>query len=250
MGVDVPVAPKASGLSTVLNVIAAPREAFAALRLVPTWGWAFIIAAILMIAGTALEAPAARHVGVAQIQRMQATNPMFAQMSDQKKQAMIDRARKPSIVGLFFAPVILLLFVLLNTVFMLVGNAVGRGSADFKRLWSGSMNIAVPTVGLGALVTGLIVMLRGADTFGSQTEMMRAMPGLGMLPLGGSPALTTMLATISIFSVWGLFLNATMLQTTAGTSKGVAWGFAALVLVLAALASGGFAMVGQNFGVS
>lgn len=250
MAVDVPVAPKQSGLSTVLNVMAAPREAFAALRVVPTWGWAFIIAAVLMIAGTALEAPAARHVGVAQIARMQATNPMFAQMSSEKKQAMIDKARKPSIMGLIFAPVILLLFVLLNTVFMLIGNAVGKGTADFKRLWAGSMNIAVPTLGLGSLVTGSIVMLRGADAFNSQSELMRSMPGLGMLPISGSAALATALATISIFAIWGLFLNATMLQTTAGTSKGVAWGFAALVLLLGALASGGFALIGQNFGVS
>lgn len=250
MGVDVHVAPKQSGLTTVLNVIAAPREAFTALRLVPTWGWAFIIAAILMIAGTALEAPAARHVGVAQIQRMQSTSPLFAQMSDQKKKDMIDKARKPSLTSLFFAPCILLLFALLNTLFMLIGNAVGRGSADFKRLWAGSMNIAVPTLGLGAVVTGLIVMLRGPDAFNSQAEMMRAMPGLGMLPFNGSAVLTTMLATISIFSIWGLFLNATMLQTTAGTSKGIAWTFAALVLLLGALASGAFAMIGQSFGVS
>ena len=37
-------APKANGLSTLLNVIAAPKEAFETLKVAPTWGWAMIVA--------------------------------------------------------------------------------------------------------------------------------------------------------------------------------------------------------------
>jgi len=61
MGASAPVAQKANGLSNVVNVLTAPREAMESLRVAPTWGWAFLIAAILSCLGQYLLTPAVSH---------------------------------------------------------------------------------------------------------------------------------------------------------------------------------------------
>jgi len=241
-------AAKAGGLSTVINTIAAPSDAFETLRVAPTWGWACLIAIVLLLIGTYLQGPAARHAGVAQVQQMMTTSSLFANMTPQQKQAAIARAGQPSpwpfagqIVALFF-------IVFLNTLFTLIGNAVGKGQADFKRLWAGSMNIAVPTFALGSIVIGIITMLRGPDAFSTPADIARAMPSLAYLMPHGSPVLTVFLTGISIFSLWGLFLNATMLRVTGRVSPGVAWTFAALITLLGALVAAGLFGAAHNAG--
>lgn len=250
MGVSTPVAAKANGLSTVIDTIAAPAEAFERQRAAPTWGWALIITVVLMLAGAYLQGPAARHVAVLQTQRFINTSSLAANMSAEKKQQVIENAGKPSvfsyagpIVGLFIA-------VFFNTLILLIGNAVGRGQADFKRLWCGSMNIAVPTLGVGAIVVGIIATIRGADSFNSAMAIAQAVPSLGMLTPHGSAPVVAFLSAISVFTIWGFFLNATMLRVTAKTSPAIAYTFAAIVVLLGALLSAGGVALAHNFGMA
>lgn len=249
MGVSAPAASKANGLSTVGNVFTAPGEAFETLRIAPTWGWAVALAIVLMCAGAFLQGPAARHAGVAQVQHMIATNPMYASVSDAQKQQIVERAGKPSIF--VYAGVIVTLFiaVLLNTVILLIGNAVGRGQADFKRLWCGSMNIAVPTLGVGAVVLGIIVAMRGPDAFSNAFQIAQAVPSLGMLAPASNPVLATFLSAVSVFTLWGFFLNAAMLRVMGKTSPAVAYTFAAIVLILGAFAAAGGAAFSHRMGM-
>lgn len=233
MGVSAP-AVQANGLPTVVDTIASPTEAFERQRTAPTWGWALLICVVLMIAGALLQAPAARHAAVGQIQHMLG-NPKFATLSDAQKQQMIANAGKPSLLTYAGPAVWLLVAVLFNTLFMLLGNLAGRGQADFKRLWCGSMNIAVPTLGIGAVALGIITMLRGADSFNSSAALAQAVPGLGMLVPHAGIVFGTFLAGINIFAVWGFFLNATMLRVTGKTNAAVAYIFAGIVLILGAM---------------
>lgn len=244
MSVSAPVAGKANGLSTVINTVAAPSEAFETLRAAPTWGWACVIVIVLMLIAAYLEAPASRHAGVAQLQQSFATSPIFASLTPEKKQQMLAAAGKPSPIA-FIAPlVIVFIAVFFNTVIMLIGNAVGRGSTDFKHLWAGSMNIAVPTIGLGGVITGIIMTLRGPESFNTTIDTLRAMPSLGTFVSTGSPATIAFLCSISVFTLWGLYLNATMLRVMAKTVSGVAYAFAAIVLLLgAALTASYFALI-------
>ncbi len=133
-----------------------------------------------MLIGAYLEGPGSRHATVAR------DAAKFLEEHDLRKRsggaAAADtgkrrQSRRP--VAISFRQSILFIAVLLNTVFMLIGNAIGRGSADFKRLWCGSMNIAVPTIGLSAVILGVIMMLRGADSFNTTLDTMRAIPSLG-----------------------------------------------------------------------
>lgn len=241
MSVSVPAAAKANGLSTVINTIAAPGEAFQTLGEAPTWGWALIVVLVLLVGGLVLQGPALRHAAVTTTQHMLATNTTMASLPDDKKAQMLARAGGTSpwtyvfpIVGVFVA-------VLLNTIVMLIGNALGGGKTGFKHLWAGSMNIAVPTIGIGTVVLGVITMLRGPDSFGNSFDIARAMPGLAMLVPHANMVVGGALSAISIFTIWGVFLNATMLRVMARTSAGVAWTFAVIVALggalLAALAA-------------
>jgi hypothetical protein len=239
---------KASGLSTVVNTVAAPSEAFETLRAAPTWGWACLIAIILLAIGTYLQGPATRHAGAAQTQRMMATSSLFANLTPAQKTAAIDRAKKPSPWAYLFVVFTLFIVAVLNTLMTLIGNAIGKGQADFKRLWAGSMNIAVPTLGLGAIVLGIITTLRGADSFNNSIDIATATPSLAYIMPHGSPGLTVFLAGFSIFTIWGLFLNATMLRVMAKTSARFAYTYAALITVLGALLAAGLVAVAHNAG--
>lgn len=249
MTASAPAAEKSGGLSTVISTIAAPNEAFETLRAAPTWGWACIIALVLMLAGSYLQGPATRHAAVATMQRAVTTSSLFANMKPADKQAAIERSGKPSVFTYVTLVFVLFFAVFFNTIFMLIGNAIGRGQADFKRLWSGSMNIAVPTLGIGALVLGIILAARGPDGFTSNAQIYGAMPGLGMLAPQNSPVLAGFLSAITIFSVWGVYLNATMLRVTAKTGSGVAWTMAIVVLLLGALTTAAFVAGARNMGL-
>ncbi|HET7814459.1 MAG TPA: hypothetical protein VFL13_08805 [Candidatus Baltobacteraceae bacterium] len=248
MTVSAPVAEKPNGLSTVVNTIAAPNEAFETLSRVPTWGWACVIALILLLVGTFLQGPASRHAGVAMMQHAVTNSSIFANMSAEKKQEAVANAGKPNASSYVVVAIMLFVAVFFNTLFMLIGNAIGRGQADFKRLWCGSMNIAVPTLGLSAIALGLITTIRGADSFNSTSDLYAAVPGLGMLFHNGSPVLAAFFSAITVFSLWGWFLNATMLRVMAKTSAGVAYTMATIVLLLGAFVAAGFASFARGMG--
>lgn len=251
MGVELQTTQTAGGLTTVVDTIAAPKTAFQRLREQPTWGWAFLIAFILMVVGSVITAPAQQHAQVASMQRY-FSKPAAASISDAKKQEMINNIQHPSVPGRIFGyaavGIILLLIVLFNTVIVLIANALGGGDGNFKRYWAGSMNMAVPTLALSTIVVGIIAMIRGADSFSSTIDLQAAAPSLGTF-IHPSPALTVFFSSISIFSLWGLYLNATQMQTN-NVNKTVSWVFAALILLGGASMFAGFIQILANLGLA
>lgn len=234
--IDQTQAPKANGLSTVINTIVSPNEAFQAIRTAPTWAWAFIVCAVVYLVGYALLLPASNHAALGLIQHMIATNPAIAGMSDERKAKMLSDATNPSVVkectnallglvGIFIA-------ALLNTLFMLLANVIGKGDASFKKLWSGSMNVLVPSFALGELVAGIIAAIRGPESYGTVTEILRSVPGLGLLAGNMSGFGAGFLAALSVFALWGLVLNALMVRTVGRVPAAVAWTFAIVITLL------------------
>ncbi|MBV9270300.1 MAG: hypothetical protein JO165_04345 [Candidatus Eremiobacteraeota bacterium] len=250
MGVEVQTTQSSSGLATVLDTVAAPKTAFERLREQPTWGWAFLIAFVLMILGAILTAPAQQHVQYATLQRNINTSPFYKSLSDAKKADILNSARNPSIVsrivGYVVVGITLLLIALFNTIVVLIGNAAGRGDGNFKRYWCGSMNMAVPTIALGSVVAGIIAMIRGPESFSTSAELTRAVPSLGSF-IHPSPAATAFFSAISVFSLWGLYLNATQMGVNR-VSKGVAWATAIVILLAGAALYGGVIMVFAKYG--
>jgi len=249
MGVEAQTAQSSSGLATVVDTIAAPRTAFERIRQQPTWGWAFLIAFVLMIVGSILTAPAQQHAQVASLQR-NFSKPVYASVSDARKQAILNNAEHPSVGARVFGyaavGIVLLLFVFFNTLLVLIGNAIGGGDGTFKRYWAGSMNIAIPTAALSTIVVGIICMLRGADSFNSSIDIAAAAPSLGMF-IHPSPAATVFFSSISIFSLWGLYLNATQMQVN-NVNKTTAWATAIIILLAGASMYAGLIQALANLG--
>ncbi|GAC1653275.1 MAG: hypothetical protein NVS9B12_03220 [Vulcanimicrobiaceae bacterium] len=239
MNADTPVAiPRANGLNTALNVVIAPKEAFETLRAAPMWGWAFIIASLLAVAGSVLALPSSEHANVGMMQNMLAHSALMANLTDAQKQQMISDAQHPTAIkrigGLLLVPVFLLIVAAFQAAMLLIGNAVGSGKASYKQLFCSVMNIAVVGAGLYWIVLGLIAMLRGPASFNSPTDIVAAVPGLGYLAGNAGAGLTTFLASINIFSLWATYLIALAMLTVARVSKAVAYSFALLVLLIGA----------------
>lgn len=219
MGVATPVADKANGLSTVVNVITAPREAMETLRVAPTWGWALIVALILTAVGQFMATPAIAHAMQASWPAQVAASPQLAGMSPEQQQRALNVSVSVIRWSWLFSPIFLLVDGFLFTIVMLIFKAIGRSQAGFKQLWCASINICVVAVGFASLLGGLIAVVRGPSTYMSTADAYRAMPSLAWLAPHAAVKLSAFLAGFNVVSVWAAFLFATAMIYIARTSK-------------------------------
>lgn len=236
MALDSTPAPKANGLKTAIDIVIAPKEALESIRVSPTWGWAFIIAAILSVIAFFVTIPAVMHGMVGDF----AKNPQMAQMTpdDLQKALKMTAGFMPFLS--IIVPIAILFYSLIEALIMLVFNAIGRGTGSFKSFWAASVNIGI-IYGLGQIVTMVVVLLRGAESFAMSGEVQRAIPSLAMLAPAGNVKLAALLSTINPFAIWSLILVAMTMTVVARVPKVHAWlagivGFVvpALVVVLTA----------------
>jgi hypothetical protein len=208
----------ANGLQTLADVILAPKAAFERLRLQPTWGWAFIVAVVLGTFGAYLVMPAIVHATQATWPAMMAQNPRTAALSpaDQQRalQLTLGFMRFGWIAYVFFIPFAILIYA----VIMFVFRALGGGSASFASLWAVSCNIAVISAGIASVVLGIIVRVRGADSFNSQAAVSSAVPSLALLAPGVGIKLFTFLSAMNVFSIWAAVLIYIAMRVTAKVS--------------------------------
>ncbi len=227
-------APKASGLQTVLNTIAAPKEAFETLRVAPTWGWAMILTLVLAVAASFLMLPAMHHATDASWPQTVASNPSLSGMSDVK----LAQVKSVSDAAISFSPVLIAVFLaigmLIQTIVMMIFNALGRGTGTFKSYWAAAWNIAVPSAGIGSLILAVIVMLRGVDSFMTQNSVQGAMPSLALL-LPHAGKLTNLLTAVTPFSLWAAWLIVLAMVGIGRASRGMAWAAGIVSLLLPAL---------------
>lgn len=227
-----------NGVVAALNTLIAPRQAFESLRIAPTWGWAFLIAIALFIAGSLLTTQANAHAGAAATRKLVESSPFFANMTGAQKQQTIANAEHPPLeqraLGLALTPLGVLLIALLETIVLLIANVLGRGKATFRQLWCAVMNILL-IAGIATVVLGAITLLRGPDNFNTMNDVYRAMPSLAMLAPNASNALLAFLSGISIFSAWATVLTGMAMRIIAGTSAILSYTFAILIFFLSAL---------------
>ena len=234
-------APKVNGLTTVLNTVVAPKEAFETIRVTPTWGWAFVIVEILVMIGTIMILPAVRHAFDAAWAAQVATSPQLSQMpADQ-----VERAKSFASAFVSITPVITLIAVpitlLISTLIMLIFNALGRGSGSFQTLWAAATNIAVPASGLGSVVLGTIVAARGAANFSTPTSVQSSMPSLALLAPQAATRITAILAQFNPFTLWAAALVILAMLIIARVPKTQAWLTGITALLLPALFAAAFA---------
>lgn len=219
MSVSAPAASKANGLTTVINVITSPVEAFQSLRVAPTWGWAFLVAVILAAIGQYLATPATIHAIQTSFPQQIAANPALAGMSPEKQQSALNMSLGFVRLSWMFTPISVLIGSLVATVVMLIFKAIGRGDAGFKQLWCAAMNIAVISVGLYSILAGLIAMVRGAASYNSTADAYRAIPSLAWLVPHAAVKTVAFLAAFNVIGIWAAVLVAMAMMYVAKTSK-------------------------------
>ncbi|MBV9278019.1 MAG: hypothetical protein JOZ97_07270 [Candidatus Eremiobacteraeota bacterium] len=232
-----PTPTPANGLTTALQIVAAPRSALERLRVAPTWGWAFLIAVVLGAVGTFLSVPAALHSVSASLAHQMAANPTYSQMSDSQRHQLLESTLVAVRYGWAFIPFVLLVGGLVQTIILLAFNAIGRGDAGFRTLWAANINIAIPGFGLYLLVGGLIAVIRGPLAYNSSLDSFLAMPSVAWFSTHAGPATIAFLAAFNAFSIWAFALTVAAMIIVARTSVLNAYAASATILVLAALVS-------------
>lgn len=243
MSTSQPAAQPASPFANVADIIIAPNAAFDRLRAVPTWLWAFIAASVLAIIGSVLFGPAMIHA-------IQASLPAKLAASDAVTKLPPDQQQKVIAMQLTFSkvfvqiglpiltPIIILIAGAIQGLIMMIANVVGRGDGSFKKFFALSVTVAVVGTGLNELVTGLIVLVRGANSFEEQSAVMGSMPNLGLLAPGVHGAMFGFLSALNPFSLWATALIALGMVRMARVSPAVAWAAAIVMLLVGALFAG------------
>ena len=212
-------APKRHGLAVLADTIVAPSAAFASLQIRPTWGWAFVLTAVLGMIGGYLQIPAGEHVFAYII----AHDPHFATKSSEQ----ISAARMLGEViqlGWIAWPIVEIVAILLASLFLLVGNAIGRGTATFAKIFALCANVSFIHFGLGYLLTGIVIAIRGGDSFNTRADLLGAIPSLGMLAPGAPVPLHSFLTFFSVTQLWSLALLALGLRAIGDVKPAAAWG--------------------------
>jgi len=231
-----PATNRRNGLTTVIDMIVSPSTAFANLREGPTWGWAFLIAAVLGIIGSLMTAPTVAHVMQTTMPAQLAANPSIAKLPPDQQQAMINNTLAISkIVAQFsfvFIVAAILIAGLVQGLIMMIANAIGHGDGSFKKYFALSVNVSVIGLGLASVVIGIIVLVRGPDSFDSTSAVQSAVPSLALLVPGAKGALAGFLGTFQIFALWGTALLALGMTGVGRIPRGAAWVTAIAMLLL------------------
>jgi hypothetical protein len=205
-------ATKANGLKTVWDTIVAPKAAFESIRLVPTWGFAFAIAILLYAIGSYLQIPASAHAFTAYWPSLVANSPALAGLSSDQQQLQLQAILKIMSYNWIIVIIAVPIFTLVTAVIYLIFDKIAHGDGSFGKYWAAACNIAV-VAGLGLLLTGVIAVIRGPDGFLKPTDVAEAMPSLGMLAPQAGPKLGILLASITPFTLWALWLGTIALST-------------------------------------
>jgi len=234
---DSPAAPRA-GLSNVVDIVVSPDAAFARLREVPAWGWAFLVASVLGVAGSLVVGPAIAHAMDVSLPAQLAASPQVAKMpADQQATFIANYLRISHIFAQWSfvaVPFALLIAGLVQGVIMLIANAAGKGDGSFRKLFALSITVTVVGEGLRSIAFAAIVLVRGTGSFDSITAVQQVVPSLALLAPGAHGALAGFLGGLNVFYLWAAALLALGMQRVARISPVAAWSTAVVMLLLTA----------------
>jgi Yip1-like protein len=233
-----PPAERRSGLANVVDIFIAPNAAFERIRQVPTWGWAFLVAVLLGIAGSLLVGPAILHAMETSMPAQLAANDAIAKLPPDQQQKQIAAIMSFSkIFAKFYwlvIPPAVLLIGLVQALIMLIANAATRGDGTFKKYYALSITVAVVGTGLGSLALGAIATVRGADSFETTAQVNSALPSFALLAPSAKGALAGFLGSLNVFYLWATALLALGMTRVGRIPRGAAWATAIVMLLLTA----------------
>jgi hypothetical protein len=234
-----PSAGRRSGLANVVDIIIAPNAAFERLREVPTWLWAFLIASVLGAVGSFLAQPAILHALETSLPAQLAADPNMAKLPPDQQQKQIalvmSGVRFFAKVGWILTPFLILIVGLIQGLALVIANAIGKGQGAFSKFFALSITVSIIGSGLYYLVMGIIVAIRGADSFESSTAVQSVIPSLALLVPGAHGGLAAFLGVFNVFYLWSVALLAFGAIRIGGMKPAAAWAAPIFLLLCFAL---------------
>jgi hypothetical protein len=245
MSTSSPAVRNRGGLAVVLALFSAPKEAFASLAVVPTWGWAFAIVVVLTVVGSLLSQAATIHFMTTTMPQKLLENPSIAKLPAEQQQSMVAMqvgfATTIAKFNWLIAPITVLLGALLQSVGFLIVAKIAKSPVGFKRFWALAINIGIVGIGLASVVTGLILTLRGPESIASGADLYRAIPSLSWAVPDAPVKLAAFLSGFSVFSIWSTILATLGLMVTGQVPRNTAIVGAIVLLLLGAVVGAAFA---------
>lgn len=214
--------------SRLTGVFFEPSKTFADIARRPSWILPLLLMVLASLGVTALYS---QHVGWERLIRHQIeTSSRGQQLSpEQREQAIATQARLAPLFGYVGTLVAIPLYCLLAAgVFTGLVAGVMSAPVRFKQVFSVVAFASLPNV-VGALLTGVVMLLKNPDDFDLQNPLMFN-AGAFMDAEHGSKFLHSMATSIDLFSFWVMLLMATGLKAAAG--KKLSFGGALFVVVL------------------
>jgi len=167
-------------VSEVLDIVVEPVKALETPADDRRWLRFFLATALLVAAGAGLIVPVRMH--------------------------LINASMSPlvTIVYAIAAPISMIALMIggLLLSFILVSLLRGKAASAWRESWLVVNEIAFVKLGLSTLCLGIIVELRGAQSFVSSADVPRAMPSVAMLVPHLSAKMESVLGVIDPFNIW------------------------------------------------
>ncbi|MGP6157147.1 MAG: YIP1 family protein [Vulcanimicrobiaceae bacterium] len=215
-------------MSSVWDILVAPRSAFAALHEQPRWAAAFAVAVTLATLGALLQTPAREHVAGLLLSSDAGTGSALASMSEPRREQA--QAFALGVVRWEWVATPLLVAIALGvaTLVLLGATALARRGSAPARPFALAANVAV-VFGIGQLALAAIMLLRGSNDFTSDRDLATALPSLAWFAPQASSAVTAALAQVNPFALWACGLLVLGLSEVTGSPLGIAVPAAVLV---------------------
>jgi len=153
---------------------------------------------------------------------------------------------KFAILGVIFAPIGLLIGLLISTVLLWVLVSLVGGEAKFGTLLSIVTYAGATSILLG--IAGVaVLMLKGVGAVTSPADLQPAL-GLDLLVPDAGRFLTAFLKAVNPFTIWGVILTAIGIQTALKTPKRAAYTAAIIAFLIGSLVAASFSLLGPGAG--
>lgn len=221
----------------MLTIIVEPQRAIECLLSRPRWLLALLVVILAMLGAYFVQRPVVQHVRIVTLERSFSSDPQYFEMSADQKNAVLERAEHPpaieTVIELAILPIFVILSAVINAAILALFGILSDHPPRFGALWSVSINMAVPTIGLFSVAIALVLVLRGVDGFASTLDVLRAIPSALWIAPSATGVLAGFLAGIQVFTIWGCVLNHLVLRSL-GIRGALAWAVPVAILLLTA----------------
>jgi hypothetical protein len=230
-------------LRTILDILIAPRDAFARIRETPAWVLALVIAVVVGSISVLAFLPVLKHALETGLPAQLAANPAIAKLPSDEQQKQIARmisiqmtvANFTWLFPIFVLPIV----AAVQALVMLVAAKIGGGDRTYKYFWSLAVHVQIAG-SVGGLLADAIVLLRGTNSFDAPGQLQTVLPNLGLFVPGGPHVLVAFLSALNVVGLWQCALLAFGMMAVGRVSRPAAWTTAILML----LTLGVFAAIG------